>query len=68
MSVVQSITKYVASKECLNNTFAHIHILTFIAKPDGILFLGHSNSVEWIRIPDSISSTALVSGLKHAQK
>lgn len=43
-----------------------IHIiLTFMANPDGMVFLGHSNSVEWIRIPDSISTTALVSGLKH---
>lgn len=28
------------------------------------MFLGHSKSVEWIRVPDSIRRTALLSGLK----
>ena len=41
--------------------------LTFMAKPEGIIFLGHSKSVEWIRIPDSTNSTAFESGLKEEQ-
>lgn len=36
---------------------------TFMAKLDGIIFLGHSNSVVWIRMPDSSKSVALKSGL-----
>ena len=32
--------------------------------PDGAGFLGHSNSVLWILIPDSNTITALSSGLK----
>lgn len=54
------------SSTYIRNACIIIHIIpTFMANPDGMVFLGHSNSVEWIRIPDSISSTALVSGLKH---
>lgn len=34
-----------------------------MAKPEGIMFLGHSKSVEWIRVPDSIRRIALLSGL-----
>lgn len=40
-----------------------LNSLTFIANPEGIMFLGHSKSVEWIRVPDSIRRTALLSGL-----
>jgi len=36
---------------------------TFIAKPEGIMFFGHSNSVVWKRQPDSSSSTYFSSGL-----
>lgn len=35
--------------------------LTFIVKPDGAGFFGHSNSVKWIRMPDSINKTNLIS-------
>jgi hypothetical protein len=38
-------------------------ISTFIEKPDGIVFFGQSNEVPCILIPDSISMTALLSGL-----
>ena len=37
--------------------------LTFMAKPDGINPLGHSNSVVCMRRADSMSSTPLSSGL-----
>lgn len=39
-------------------------ILTFILKPEGIIFFGQLNSVLWMRIPDSSSIIALKSGLK----
>lgn len=41
---------------------------TFMAKLDGIMFFGHSNSVMWMRIPDSSSSVALQSGLWAKQR
>ena len=37
---------------------------TFIEKPEGAGFLGQSNSVLCILIPDSMTMTALSSGLK----
>ena len=37
---------------------------TFMEKLDGVIFFGQSNSVLWIRLPDSSKITALESGLK----
>ena len=45
-----------------NPQVVHYHI-TFMAKPDGNVFLGHSNSVLWNLNPDSINKTTLWSGL-----
>lgn len=70
--IFHSILKLCSINFRIGNAMAYLNkkrgILTFIAKPDGIMFLGHSKSVEWMRVPDSTNSTALLSGLRKVNK